>query len=314
MTLGEDAMNQVHVREIECLLTLAEELHFGRTAERLGCSQSRVSQLVVDLERRVGVRLVERTSRRVELTRFGAQFVDEIRPAYETLLTVFAQAHERASRGVLCQLRIGFNGSIYEEVTEASRRLRAHHEVTAALSEIPMGSPFSAVLDGRLDAAVVELPVREAALTVGFRFPPQDRLLAVATSHPLAGADRVHVEELANLDVLRPTGDAPDYWMAARVPPSTPAGAPIRSSAGITTVQEGLVRVAAGDHAMLVCRPLAERVTRSDVRYLVIDGLDEPSQMALIWRTDRATPQLAMLARLLSEEFSRMEIPEEVPV
>ncbi|WP_344116464.1 hypothetical protein [Streptomyces blastmyceticus] len=81
---------------------------------------------------------------------------------------------------------------------------------------------------------MVELPVREAALTVGFRSPPQDRLLAVATSHPLA----------------------------------------------------------VGDH-------------HSDVRYLVIDGLDEPSQMALVWRTDRATPQLAMLARLISEEFSR---------
>ncbi|MEU1815348.1 LysR family transcriptional regulator [Streptomyces roseifaciens] len=305
-------MNQVHVQEIECLLTLAEELHFGRTAARLGYSQSRVSQLVAGLERRVGVQLVERTSRRVELTRFGAQFVDEVRPAYEALLTVFAQAHERASRGALCQLRIGFSGSIYEEVTEASRRLRAHHEVTTALSEIPLGSPFSAVLDGRLDAAVVELPVREAALTVGFRFPPQDRLLAVASSHPLAGAGRVHVEELADLDVLRPTGDAPDYWMAARVPRSTPAGAPVRSSTGITTVQEGLVLVAAGDHAMLICRPLAERVTRSDVRYLAIDGLDEPSQMALVWRTDRATPHLAMLARLLGEEFSRAEVPERL--
>ncbi|CAM5512404.1 LysR family transcriptional regulator [Streptomyces abikoensis] len=306
-------MNQVHVQEIECLLALAEELHFGRTAARLGCSQSRVSQLVAGLERRVGVQLVERTSRRVQLSRFGAQFVDEVRPAYEALLTVLARAHERAGRGALCQLRIGFSGSVYEEVTEAFRRLRAHHEVTTALSELPLGSPFSAVLDGRLDAAVVELPVRDAALTVGFRFPPQDRLLAVASSHPLARADRVHVEELANLDVLRPTGDAPDYWTAARVPLSTPAGAPIRSTTGITTLQEGLALVAGGEHALLVCRPLTERVTRSDVRYLAIDGLDEPSQMALIWRTDRATPPLAMLAQLLREEFSRVALPESIP-
>ncbi|GGX78134.1 LysR family transcriptional regulator [Streptomyces hiroshimensis] len=306
-------MNQVHVQEIECLLTLAEELHFGRTAVRLGYSQSRVSQLVAGLERRLGVRLVERTSRRVQLTRFGTQFADEVRPAYESLLTVFAQASERASRGSLCQLRIGFSGSVYEEVTEACRRLRAHHEVATALSEIPLGSPFSAVLEGRLDAAVVELPVRDAALTVGFRFPPQDRLLAVASSHPLAGAGRVHVEELAHLDVLRPTGDAPDYWMAARVPLTTPAGAPVRSSTGIATLQEGLVLVAAGDHAMLICRPLTERIIRSDVRYLVIDGLPEPSQMALVWRTDRATPHLAMLSRLLGEEFSRVEIPEKLP-
>ncbi|MBH1937484.1 LysR family transcriptional regulator [Streptomyces sp. AV19] len=305
-------MNQVHVQEIECLLALADELHFGRTAERLGCSQSRVSQLVAALERRVGARLVERTSRRVELTRLGAQFVDEVRPAYETLASVFARARERAGRGGLSQLRVGFNGSVYEEVTEAFRRLRAHHEVTMALSEIPLGSPFSAVLDGRLDAAVVELPVREAALTVGFRFPPQDQLLAVAASHPLAGTDRVHVEELAGLDLLHPAGDAPGYWMAARVPRSTPAGAPVRSSMGIATVQEGLALAASGDHAMLVCRPLAERSTRGDLRYLVIDGHDQPSQMGLIWRTDRTTSQLATLARLLREEFARGD-PAPVP-
>ncbi|WP_066933508.1 LysR family transcriptional regulator [Streptomyces sp. NBRC 110611] len=302
-------MNQVHVQEVECLLALAEELHFGRTAVRLGCSQSRVSQLVAALERRVGVRLVERTSRRVELTRLGAQFVDEVRPAYESLIAVFAQARERAGRGALCQLRIGFHGSVYEEVTEAFRRLRTHHEVTMALSEIPLGSPFSAVLDSRLDAAVVELPVREAALTVGCRFPPQDRLLAVASSHPLAGADQVHVEALAGLDLLHPTGDAPDYWMVARVPRATPAGAPIRSTRGISSVQEGLALVAADDHhAMLVCRPLAERVIRSDVRYLLVEGLDAPSQMGLIWRTDRTTPQLAMLARLLHEEVGRAQL------
>ncbi|MFI0264064.1 LysR family transcriptional regulator [Streptomyces sp. NPDC017056] len=298
-------MDQVHVQEIECLLALAEELHFGRTAVRLGYSQSRVSQLVAALERRVGVRLVERTSRRVELTRFGAQFVDEVRPAYEALVAVFARARERAGHGSLRQLCIGFHGSIYEEVTEAFRQLRAHHEVTMALSEIPLGSPFSAVLDGRLDAVVVELPVEEPALTVGFRFPPQDRLLAVASAHPLADAEHVHVEELVGLDILHPAGDAPAYWTAARVPRSTPAGVPIRSTRGITSVQEGLALVAADDHAMLVCRPLAERVTRSDVRYLLVDGLDAPSQMGLIWRTDHTTPQLTMLAQLLKEEFTR---------
>ncbi|WP_110945980.1 LysR family transcriptional regulator [Streptomyces avicenniae] len=302
-------MNQIHVQEIECLLALAEELHFGRTAARLGCSQSRVSQLVSSLERRVGVRLVERTSRSVALSRFGAQFVGEVRPAYETLSTVLAQARERAGRGALLQLRVGFHGSVYEEVAEAFRRLRQDHDVTSAMSEIPLGSPFSAVLDGRIDAAVAELPVREPELTVGFRFPPQDRLLALASTHPLAAPGHVHVEQLASLDLVHPVGDAPDYWMAARVPRSTPGGAVIRSTAGITTVQEGLALVAAGGHGMLVCRPLAERALRSDVDYLAVRGLDEPSRLGLVWRTDRATPQLALLARFLDEEFRRTPRP-----
>lgn len=59
--------------EIEVFLALAEELHFGRTAERLGVSQSRVSQIVKGIERRIGAPLFDRTSRRVALTPLGRQ-------------------------------------------------------------------------------------------------------------------------------------------------------------------------------------------------------------------------------------------------
>ena len=57
--------------EIEAFVTLAEELHFGRTAERLHVSTARVSQAIKRMELRVGVPLFERTSRRVELTEAG---------------------------------------------------------------------------------------------------------------------------------------------------------------------------------------------------------------------------------------------------
>ncbi|MFC7587941.1 hypothetical protein ACFQYP_32840 [Nonomuraea antimicrobica] len=63
--------------------------------------------------------------------------------------------------------------------------------------------------------------------------------------------------------------------------------------------------MAAGDHGMLVCRPLTERATRGDVRYLGIDGLDEASQMGLVWRKDRESWQLTTLAGLLDAEFVR---------
>ncbi|MGV9314056.1 LysR family transcriptional regulator [Streptomyces sp. NPDC003691] len=307
-------MNQVQVQEIACLLVLAEELHFGRTAERLGCSQSRVSQLIAGLERRIGVRLVDRTSRKVALSRFGAQFTEEVRPAYEALDAVVAQARERARSGTLSRLRIGFHGSIHEEVIEAFRRLREQHEVSLVLTEIPFGSPFTAVLDGRVDAALVELPVGEPALTAVFRFPPEEQLLAVAARHPLARAGSVHIEQLASLDVLHPQGDAPGYWRAARVPPATPGGAPIRSTTGVTTVQEGLALVAAGDHGMLVCRPLTERSTRDDVRYIRIEGFDTTSQMALVRRRDQRSRHLATLAELLTEEFAREAADRTGPV
>jgi DNA-binding transcriptional LysR family regulator len=71
----------VELREIEMFLALAEELHFGRTAERLYVSQSRVSQVIQLMETRVGGRLFERTSRRVQLTPLGAQLRDALAPS-----------------------------------------------------------------------------------------------------------------------------------------------------------------------------------------------------------------------------------------
>lgn len=292
-------MQQVHMQQIECLITLAEELHFGRTAERLGLSQSRVSQLIATLEARVGARLVARTSRRVSLTRAGAQFVKDVRPAYLGLLRTFRRARERAMRGALEELQIGFTGMVYEEIIATFRTLDDQHGVSVLAHDLPLGSPFTAVLDGELDAVIAELPVHEPELTIAFRFPAQDQFVVVSADHPLAGRDTIDVEDLADLDLLHRIGDAPEYWKAARTPSVTPAGVPIVSTAGITTIQQGITLAASGHHALLACRPLIEHHGRTDLRHLPVCGLEATSQLGLIWRTDHTTPALVILAELL---------------
>ncbi len=295
------SMHQANLQQIECLVTLAEELHFGRTAERLGYSQSRVSQLIAALEARVGARLVERTSRRVALTRIGAQFVGEVRPAYRSLMRTFTRARERAMRGAVEELRIGFTGMVYEAVTTVFRALHEAHGVAVHTCDLPLGSPFAAVLDSEVDAVIAELPVHEPELTVGYRFPPQDQFIALSTDHPLATREWLTLEALAGVDLLHRIGDAPDYWKAARTPPVTPAGSPIPSTTGITTIQQGMALAASGRHALLVCRPLAEHHARTDLRFIPVRGLEATSRLGLVWRTDRTSPQLAALARLLAQ-------------
>ncbi|TCP47313.1 LysR family transcriptional regulator [Tamaricihabitans halophyticus] len=294
-------MHQGHVQQIECLLALADELHFGRAAERLGLSQSRVSQLIAALESRVGARLVERTSRRVALTRIGSQFVSEVRPAYRTLLRTFTRARDRALRGAVEELRIGFTGMIYEEITASFRVLYDTHGIAVHAHDLPLGSPFAAVLDGEVDAVIAELPVHEPELTVGYRFAAKDQFIALSVDHPLACREAVEVEHLAELDLLHRAGDAPDYWKAAHTPPATPAGVPIQSSTGITTIQQGMTLVASGRHALLVCQPLAEHNTRTDLRFVPVRGLEASSQLGLVWRTEHTSPQLTALAELLDE-------------
>ncbi|WP_239003480.1 LysR family transcriptional regulator [Nocardia panacis] len=84
--------------ELESFLTLAEELHFGRTARRLDISRTRVSQTILGLERRLGAQLFERTSRTVDLTLVGRQLYEDLLPAYRMMTAAVERARaDRAS-------------------------------------------------------------------------------------------------------------------------------------------------------------------------------------------------------------------------
>src|ERR671931_2167318 len=96
----------VELREIRVFLVLAEELHFGRAAERLHLTSSRVSQIQRELESKLGVQLLHRTSRRVELTVHGKSFRDDAGIVYEQLVALFERT--RASTSSLAgPLRLG---------------------------------------------------------------------------------------------------------------------------------------------------------------------------------------------------------------
>lgn len=83
--------DRVELRDIEIFLTLAEELHFGRRAERLHVSPARVSQAIKKQERAIGAQLFERTSRQVRLTPVGEAVLQRLKPAYEGIQDALAE-------------------------------------------------------------------------------------------------------------------------------------------------------------------------------------------------------------------------------
>src|SRR5215468_6168515 len=97
----------VELRELRIFLMLADELHFGRTAERLGISQPGVSEAVRVLESRLGVKVFDRTSRRVRLTAAGEALKRSLAPALAAVDQSLADASE-LSRAVRGLLRVGF--------------------------------------------------------------------------------------------------------------------------------------------------------------------------------------------------------------
>ncbi|MEU6034568.1 LysR family transcriptional regulator [Actinomadura sp. NPDC047616] len=294
-------MTGLDMRELECLLVLGEELHFGRTAERLYLSQGRVSQLLRSLERRIGARLFERTSRRVRPTPLGERLLAELRPAYEAMQEAVAGARA-AARGVEGVLRVGFlSGSAHECVIDAVEAFRRSHPGSdVTLVEIPLSDPFGALRAGEVDAAILLLPIDEPDLVVGPAFSKERQNIALSARHPFARRASVRVEELAQCRLLDITGPAPAYWREISAPTVTPDGRPIPRGPAVRTMQEALAMIAADRGGMLFCTPTSHHHARNDIVFVPVEGLPD-SSLALVWHRDAETERLRAFTRTIGE-------------
>ncbi|MFF8594537.1 LysR family transcriptional regulator [Streptomyces sp. NPDC015220] len=297
-------VGSVEIRELECFLVLAEELHFGRTGERLYVSQGRVSQLIRALEQRVGARLVDRTSRRVRLTPLGEDFLGALRPAYAALRTAVENARAAALGGA--PLRIGFQGVAGYGFMEVVREFEDRSPGCASrITELPLCDPFGPLHRDEVDTAVVLLPVREPEFVLGPVFSRQPQYLAVSRRHPFAGRTVLDAEELADSPLVGVAAPAPDYWREVQAPTRTPAGAPVPQGPAVGTLQEGLSLVAAGRGVMLLCRPTTEYHHRRDVAYVPVTGLPE-SALGLVWHRDRENTRVRAFAEAVAGDLSRL--------
>ena len=176
--------------QVRCFVAVAEELHFGRAAERLNMTQPPLSRQIQKLERAVGATLLQRDNRRVELTGAGAAFLDEA----HRMLNLVDSAGDLARRvdaGTAGVVRLGFTAvSAISVLGPLLRRL------TEALPDVEV------LLSERVTAAQVE-GLRRGELDMGLARPPFDTgfldsqavlreslMAVVPADHTLAGADR----------------------------------------------------------------------------------------------------------------------------
>ncbi|MET7621859.1 LysR family transcriptional regulator [Streptomyces sp. NPDC005408] len=284
---------KVEIRDIEIFLTLAQELHFGRTAEWLHVSPARVSQAIKKQERLIGGALFDRTSRHVHLTPLGQQLYDDLLPIHRGL----EQSLERAAltaKGKTEVLRLGMMSSNSEDLRPVLAAFTSRRPgCTVQIRAVGYNDPFSALRRGTIDVLLAWLPIREPGLTVGPVVYTEPVVLCVPSTHRLATRDSVCYEDLADEAVL--TGAAPDYWREALIPTHTPGGRLIpRGPAAIDGMQ--LLAVVASGEA--VCPAHAQRYyARPDIAYIPIR--DAPlGRWALWWRTSSETDPIRYLAKV----------------
>jgi DNA-binding transcriptional LysR family regulator len=275
----------VELRDIEIFLTLAEELHFGRTAERLHVSQARVSQAIKAQERRIGAALFERSSRAVTLTPLGEQLRDDLQTGYAAIRTGVVRATE-AARGMTGVVRVGVMGAVGHEIRDVIDAFRRRYPgCEVALREIHFSDPFAAVRSGDVDLALLWRPVREPDLVEGPVLLTEGRVLAVPVGHELAGRSSVSLADFAGRVLVDPGPRLPAYWIESMAPAQAPGGRPVPRGPLATTFHEVLTAVAAGE----CLAPLNEHVlryyTHPGVLFLPIH--DAPlTEWALVRRED----------------------------
>ena len=233
--------------EIEVFLTLAEELHFGRTAARLRLPQPRVSRLVATLERRVGGTLFDRTSRSVRLTPVGEQLRRELRPAYDQVQAALSHAKD-AARQATGLLRIGFTStSCCEALTRATEVFEmGNPRCETVLREVEIFEPYAALRRGEVDVLFNWLAVDEPDLSAGPAIDYRERVLLAAPGHPLAGRESVGQEDLGDWDLVMCPATFPGAFYDVLIPPRTPSGRLTRRVHPVRTIQEIVTLVALG--------------------------------------------------------------------
>ncbi|MEV5826741.1 LysR family transcriptional regulator [Spirillospora sp. NPDC052242] len=295
----------MELRDIEIFLVLAEELHFGRTAERLRITPSRVSHVIKKAERRIGAPLFARTSRTVRLTPLGERLRDGLLPAHQRIRQAVDQAVAEA-RGITGTLRVGYSTPWCADLLlKASRTFRDRYaDCTVRIQEIQLNDPHGPLRRGELDLQLSELPVAEPGITAGPTVLSDARALLVPADHPLARRENLSLEDLADIPLITPGGNFPPYMAAVHLPTHTPSGRAVPRGPVFTYWAEVLSLVAAGLGAFPVSVRGAHYFARPGVSF--VPFLDAPPvEYGLLWPTAGHTARAMAFVDLL------VDLPED---
>ncbi|MFE9019874.1 LysR family transcriptional regulator [Streptomyces sp. NPDC007808] len=276
----------VHVRDLRYFVTVAEELHFTRAAERLYVSQPALSKQVRALERQLGTELLRRDPRGVTLTEAGAALL----PYARRVLAAWSEgaaaleAARAAARGTLV---VGMStspgrGGLLPAIR--SRFTAAHPDSVLRLRQVSWEDPTAGLADGGSDVAFVWLPLPDADRYGWTVVAEEPRLVALPVTHPLASRAEIDFADLLDepfLALPESAGPLRDHWLAL----DERGGRAPRVGAEVAGTEETYEALVAGLGVCLVAAGNAPLVSLGGVVTRPVRGLS-PSRYALAWRRE----------------------------
>ncbi len=287
----------MELRQLRFFVAVAEELHFSRAADRLRTSQPYVTRQIRDLEKELGVPLLVRTKRHVELTEPGRAFFEEARRALEQA-DRSVQAAQKAARGERGRLSLGFaNSELIPDILRAFRQ--RYPEVKLEVQELTTAEQVRALRDGRLHAGILVPGVQDEALFVE-TIREEPLVVVLPENHPLLKERSVPLRALSAesfifcpyrlnehvyeqiLDLCRRAGFTPKVVEEA---------SPKQTILGLVAAGFGVSLVAAS----------VQQCGRTGVAYRPLRGIHPVVEVAVAWRKDEKSPALQVFLTVVRE-------------
>ncbi|GGT42326.1 LysR substrate-binding domain-containing protein [Nonomuraea spiralis] len=292
------------VQQLRSFLAVAEELHFGRAAERLHMAQPPLSRTIKQLERELGTQLFERNTRSVSLTAAGQALAGPAKDVLDALRRAEA-AVRAAGDGQVGLVRIAFAGvSTHSLVAKLARVVRSRRPgIQLELSSQNFAQPaMKKLVQGDTDIALGRWDVVPAEVVARVVVP--DALsVALPDTHPLAGARRVEIGQLADDGFV----SLPPYEGAVlpdrlrRLAHAAGFVANVVQVAPDTQTALALVSAQVGCH--LTLSSVARNVTDPHIVFVPLHAPPQNVDLRAAWRRDDRSPALrAVLDELLTLE------------
>jgi DNA-binding transcriptional LysR family regulator len=289
----------MELEQLRAFAAVAEELHFGRAALRLGCSQPQVSRRVRALEEELGLELFVRTPRRTVLTDAGASVLEDVR---ETLAAAqrLEQRAATVGRRAVGRVVVGFVWStlgahVAPLMAAAGER---HPEIELSVCQLRFVEIVPALRRGDVDLAIVRALFEDSEM-VEATLRREPSVLAIPAGHPLAGADTVALSELDGLPMVALQRDLAPRPYDAVTAAAAELGIELRIVQQTRSPSEALALVSAGIGVYRL--PSSAAHPHPGIVYREVE--DAPSRLVLVRRPEPAAPAVAAVVEVVGDLF-----------
>lgn len=296
----------IETRLLNSFVCLAEELHFGRAAQKLHIAQPALTRQIQKLEALLEVRLLRRTQRSVGLTPAGRNFLER---AYRILAEIEQAAKEvkQVEAGQQGKIFLGFIHSSTYGVTPLLLRefLRRFPQVDLELFEMTIQEQVAALREGKIDVGILRPPISDPSLrTCPLR---QERfIVALPENHPLASLDTISLRELSGEGfILFAQRSSPLFYSriiamcekAGFVPDVVQSAIQIHTAIGLVSANMGVA----------IVPEVARNLHMPGVRFVEIADRPPVIEVALAWRANNSSPAVTAFCELAPQTLAAAE-------